>query len=75
MRTVRKLSVFVDVVNGKNFTVISEHIKGALRMMKKLIMNGKKEEAEDMSSDEAEASPLIRWLKVRENCFYRKVGC
>ncbi|XP_065091847.1 uncharacterized protein LOC135712734 [Ochlerotatus camptorhynchus] len=48
-------------------SVENKYIKGALRMMKKLVMNGKKEEADDMSSDEAEASPLIRWLKRKEN--------
>lgn len=49
------------------FNVENKFIKGALRIMKTLVISGKKEEAGDMCSEEADASPLIRWLKRKED--------
>nr|XP_029731384.1 uncharacterized protein LOC109402287 isoform X2 [Aedes albopictus] len=47
--------------------VENKHIRATLRIMKKLIMIGKKEESDEMSTEEAEASSLIRWIKCNEN--------
>ncbi|XP_062558983.1 uncharacterized protein LOC134223800 isoform X2 [Armigeres subalbatus] len=46
--------------------VENKYIKGTLHIMKKLIITGKKEENEEMSTQEAEAAPLIRWIKAKE---------
>lgn len=55
------------LLDSKTFNNIeNKYIRGTLRIMKKLIMIGKKEDGEEMSTDEAEASPLIRWIKRKE---------
>lgn len=56
------------LLDERSFCVVeNKYLRGILRMMKKLKMSGKKEEPDDMSSEEADASPLIRWLKRKEN--------
>ncbi|EAT44671.1 AAEL003987-PA [Aedes aegypti] len=58
------LGLLIDTKSFNN--VENKYIRATLRILKKLTVSGKKNESGESSSEEAEAAPLIRWIKPKE---------